>query len=132
MEYFFTVDEANQKIPWLEDQLKSVISLVNNIDRIKLELNDILQNRRSNGHSDTDQEVTSRRKETGAEIDRLTNLVKEINTSGVILKDIELGLVDFPTLCEGREIYLCWHLGEPRINFWHETDVGFSGRQPLT
>ena len=77
---YFTVEEDNQKIPWLEDQLKTVISLVNNIDRIKLELNGILQNRSSNGHSDTDQEVTFRRKETGAEIDRLTNLVKEINT----------------------------------------------------
>jgi hypothetical protein len=49
----------------------------------------------------------------------------------VIVRDLERGLVDFPGLREGREIYLCWEEGEPEVAHWHETDAGFSGRQDL-
>lgn len=51
---------------------------------------------------------------------------------GCLVKSLEDGLVDFPALREGREVYLCWKLGEEDIGFWHETDAGFAGRQPLT
>ena len=47
------------------------------------------------------------------------------------LKDIEQGLIDFRTEREGREVYLCWKLGEPDIRWWHELDAGFAGRRPL-
>jgi hypothetical protein len=50
---------------------------------------------------------------------------------GVILKDIERGLIDFPHWREGREVYLCWKLGEERIDYWHDIDSGYAGRQPL-
>jgi hypothetical protein len=49
----------------------------------------------------------------------------------VVLRDLERGLVDFPSLREGREVYLCWEEGEEQIGFWHEPDAGFSGRRPL-
>ena len=85
----------------------------------------------SNGHSDTSQDVVDNRKETEEIANRFKTLVQEINDSGMILKDLERGLVDFPMLYEGREVYLCWLLGESTIEFWHETDSGFAGRQPL-
>ena len=47
------------------------------------------------------------------------------------MKGVEPGLVDFPSLREGREVYLCWREGEDQIDFWHEVDAGFAGRQPL-
>jgi len=50
---------------------------------------------------------------------------------GIELKDPELGLVDFRSIREGREVYLCWQLGEEHLSFWHEIDTGFAGRQPL-
>jgi hypothetical protein len=50
---------------------------------------------------------------------------------GCILKDINTGLVDFPTVRKGREVFLCWQHGEPEIAFWHDVDAGFAGRQPL-
>ena len=50
---------------------------------------------------------------------------------GILLKDPDRGLVDFPVLREGREVYLCWLLGETTIEFWHDIDAGFAGRQPL-
>jgi hypothetical protein len=54
-----------------------------------------------------------------------------LQAMGVVLKDLERGLIDFPHWREGREVYLCWEYAEDRIRFWHEIDSGYSGRQPL-
>jgi hypothetical protein len=56
----------------------------------------------------------------------------ELREREVVLRDLERGLVDFPALRDGREIYLCWEEGEDEIAFWHEPDTGFAGRKPLT
>ena len=62
---------------------------------------------------------------------RLVEIVNRIQETGVLVKDLDIGLVDFPSLLEGEEIYLCWKLGETRINFWHGIDEGYTGRKPL-
>jgi hypothetical protein len=54
-----------------------------------------------------------------------------LQAMGVVLRDLERGLVDFPSLRDGREVYLCWQEGENEIAFWHEVDAGFPGRRPL-
>ena len=61
----------------------------------------------------------------------LRELVDELLKLGVDFKGFDLGLVDFPCWHEGREICLCWKLGEPAIGFWHETWAGYAGRRPL-
>jgi hypothetical protein len=58
-------------------------------------------------------------------------LLAAVQEAGVVVRDIDNGLVDFPALLDGREIYLCWRLGEDAVGFWHELDSGFAGRQPL-
>lgn len=65
------------------------------------------------------------------EFERLRELVHRIQGEGVIIKDMGVGLLDFPSLREGREVYLCWKHDEARIGFWHDIDAGFMGRQPL-
>jgi hypothetical protein len=55
----------------------------------------------------------------------------ELQEHGIVLRDLDRGLVDFPALREGREVYLCWEEGEPEIGYWHEPDAGFAGRRPL-
>jgi uncharacterized protein DUF2203 len=55
----------------------------------------------------------------------------ELRALEVVLRDLDRGLVDFPALRGGREVYLCWQEGEPGIGFWHEPDAGFAGRRPL-
>jgi hypothetical protein len=55
----------------------------------------------------------------------------ELRSREIVLRDLDRGLVDFPALREGREIYLCWEEGEPGIGFWHDPDAGFAGRRPL-
>lgn len=57
--------------------------------------------------------------------------IAELNTLGVVIRDLDRGLVDFPAIMEGREVYLCWQLGEPEVAYWHHVDSGFAGRMPL-
>jgi len=63
--------------------------------------------------------------------ENLVEIINRIQETGVLVKDLEMGLVDFPSLVEGEEIYLCWKLGEDHIAFWHGVDEGFAGRKPL-
>jgi hypothetical protein len=61
----------------------------------------------------------------------LSDMARQITNLGCELKGIDEGLIDFRALREGREVYLCWRLGEERIAFWHDIEAGFGGRQPL-
>jgi hypothetical protein len=64
-------------------------------------------------------------------VEELDAVVGEIEQSGAHLKDVQLGLVDFPAMKDGEPIYLCWQFGEPEVAFWHRREDGFAGRQPL-
>ena len=64
-------------------------------------------------------------------ISHLIFLIHQIKDLGVLLKDAEKGLCDFPYMRQGRVVYLCWQLGEDRIGFWHDIEAGFAGREPL-
>jgi hypothetical protein len=62
----------------------------------------------------------------------LREAIGRIEQNGCVLKDLDLGLVDFPSLVNDEQVYLCWKLGEDRIRFWHRTDEGYAGRKPLS
>lgn len=62
---------------------------------------------------------------------RVRGLLSAVQEMGVVVKDIDRGLVDFPAVIDGREVYLCWQLGEDSVAHWHELDAGFRGRRPL-
>jgi hypothetical protein len=61
----------------------------------------------------------------------LRDSLAELQAMGVVLRDLDRGLVDYPSLKDGQEIYLCWEEGESEIGFWHDTESGYGGRQPL-
>lgn len=63
--------------------------------------------------------------------ERLVEIINRIQETGVLVKDVDVGLVDFPSLLDGEEIYLCWKLGEDHIAYWHGIDEGFAGRKPI-
>ena len=65
------------------------------------------------------------------DFEKLDALVHRIQETGALLKDINMGLLDFPALREGREVYLCWQYGESDIAYWHEVEAGYAGRQPI-
>jgi hypothetical protein len=58
-------------------------------------------------------------------------LLTEVNEIGVVVRDVDRGLVDFPALIGDREVYLCWELGEDEVGFWHDLETGYRGRQPI-
>src|SRR5262249_23508114 len=64
-------------------------------------------------------------------VDRLRGLVEELDEVGCELKDWQTGLIDFPSIHDGKEIYLCWRLGEATIQYWHGGDAGYNGRQAV-
>jgi hypothetical protein len=70
-------------------------------------------------------------REVARSLVELSRAIGELEAVGIILRDVDRGLVDFPAIRDGEEIYLCWLLDEAEIAFWHEPDAGFAGRQPL-
>jgi hypothetical protein len=128
---FFTLEEANALLPWLEDTLASMIPDRDQLAAEQERLLELLRRRRSNGHSSSEEDIL----ECQRVVDRLTQQLQEnlkaVTDRGILVRDLGRGLVDFPGRREGREICLCWLRGEERIDYWHETNVGFAGRQPL-
>ena len=77
------------------------------------------------------EELLRHRPAARALVEELDGIVAEIEASGAHLKDVQLGLVDFPAELEGEIVYLCWQFGEPEVAFWHRIEDGFAGRRPL-
>lgn len=70
-------------------------------------------------------------KQVGVAFLEVRRLLGAIEESGIVLRDIDRGLVDFPAVIDGREVYLCWELGEDDVAYWHDLDSGYRGREPL-
>jgi hypothetical protein len=127
---YFTRTRAEALLPRLEAALREIQALRVELTQRESELREAHARMASNGHAlhselDTLPEVM-------ADITRrIADQAHEIAESGAIIKDLDMGLLDFPALRDGREVYLCWRLGESRITWWHEIETGLSGRQPL-
>jgi hypothetical protein len=70
-------------------------------------------------------------RQVGVAFLEVRRLLEAIGESGIVLRDIDRGLVDFPALIDGREVYLCWELGEDEVAYWHDLEGGYGGREPL-
>jgi len=79
---------------------------------------------------DREQALTSRSRRDAAAA-MLKTAIEAVQETGCLVKDLDIGLVDFPTTLRGVEVYLCWKLGEPGIGFWHGVEEGFRGRKPI-
>jgi hypothetical protein len=128
---FFTLDEANALLPWLEDKLAGMIPDRDNLAAAQERLLELLRRRRSNGHSSSEEDILECKRGVDRLTEQLQENLKEVTERGILVRDLGRGLVDFPSRREEREVYLCWLRGEERIDYWHETNVGFGGRQPL-
>ena len=130
MPRYFTRAEAEALLPRVEPLLREMQDL-----RAELAAHEeLLAGQRAkaqgNGHSGLGD--GARRHAEIAELgERVMQRIAEIDELGITVKDLDLGLIDFPCLRDGHEVYLCWKLGEPGIDWWHEIDAGYAGRQPL-
>jgi hypothetical protein len=144
MTRFYDIDDANAALPGLDGILGTLAAQRTELVRLR---DDVLARRRADDpEAGAAEDAAPRPAETAVAADelRLTRLrmqglvdqmaagVARIEEMDVTLRDISDGLVDFPALVNGKQIWLCWKRGEAAIAFWHPLDAGFSGRQPLS
>jgi hypothetical protein len=127
----FTLDEANAVLVELRPVAERMVELRAR-HREVIEKQDELRARiGSNGGGLSASDVTDLDAEIAQITPALEACIDRILEEGVQVKDIEAGLLDFPSLRDGHEVLLCWRVGEGAIEFWHGTDEGFAGRKPV-
>ena len=121
---YFTLEEANALLPTIRRRVAALLEAREKIVAAQPELWPVLEKSVGNGGS----------KKAGAMLAHFETIqrnVKAIEALGVLIKDLNTGLLDFLAERDGREVYLCWKYDEPRVAHWHDLDAGFAGRQPL-
>ena len=121
---YFSLGEANAIITAIRPLIAEMMDIRKLIIEKQPEIWPIVSKAAGNGGSKEASEIVY-------DFGRLDELVREINATGAILKDINKGLIDFLSTREGRDIYLCWKYGEVQIGYWHEIDEGYTGRYTI-
>ncbi len=129
MARYFGIDEANEQLAELRPLLAQLKADRDRVAEIQRELE---RGRETNGSSEHAEELAQLETELREIVHRMQFSVGQIDQWGVTLRDISTGLIDFPALASGRPIWLCWRLGEGDVEWWHETNAGFGGRQSLS
>jgi hypothetical protein len=124
MPRYFTLQQANEALGVIRPLMDEIQAIRQEILARRPEVWPVVERAAGNGGSQAASRVVE-------EFARLDALVHRILETGALFKDINLGLLDFPALKEGREVYLCWKYGEVDIAFWHEIEAGYAGRQSI-
>jgi hypothetical protein len=128
----FTLEEAQSLLPVLESLLRTAIDGKKLIEAVDAELQDLAHRVfLSGGLLVNIVQVARRKAEREKTIQRVKDTLAEIDATGVQVKDLDIGLLDFPCQVDGRTLLLCWKLGEKGITHWHDTGEGFAGRKPI-
>jgi hypothetical protein len=128
----FTLDEAHSLLPVLESLLRSAIGSKKLMEEIDGEMQALTHRIFLNGGTHVDVVATARRKAERAKAEqRAKDALAEIDSIGVQVKDIDIGLLDFPCEVGGEIVLLCWKMGETSITHWHSPEEGFAGRKPI-
>jgi hypothetical protein len=128
----FTLDEAHMLLPILESLLRQAIAGKKLIEEVAAEFQEVGHRVFLSGGMLLNVAHLARRKaERDRAIHRIKDALAEIDAAGVQVKDLDIGLLDFPCKVEGEILLLCWKLGEPAIAHWHGTNEGFASRKPI-
>jgi hypothetical protein len=128
---YFTPAEANQALPTVRPLVEELVAhrrALNETAGRRAELGQVIAG--NGGGVDTADFATLDAEATQAAAE-IAELVGRIQELGILVKDLDRGLIDFPALREGDEVLLCWELGEDEVAFWHGLEEGFAGRKPL-
>ena len=122
-ERHFTREEANALLPQLKPLLRQLRDAKDKLT--DTDVHEVLSEAAAtNGGGEEGRQV-------GVAFLEVRRLLEALEESGILLRDIDRGLLDFPAVIAGEEIYVCWELGEDEVDYWHELNSGYRGRQPL-
>jgi hypothetical protein len=124
MPRYFTLEEANETLNFIRPLMDEVQRIRQKILQNQPEAWPAMEKSAGNGGNRALSNMVQ-------DFEKFDALIHEIQAANVLIKDVNLGLLDFPALKDGREVYLCWQYGEGEIAFWHEVEAGFAGRQPI-
>jgi hypothetical protein len=124
MPKYFTPQQANEALISIRLWMDEIQSIRGEILQHQPEIWNVMEKSAGNGGNPTLSRMVK-------SFDRLDALIHQIQDMGVLIKDINTGLLDFPALRNDREVYLCWKHGEGDITYWHEIEDGFAGRQSI-
>ena len=119
----YTVDQANAALEWVAERIERVRAAREGLtdEEAREALSDAAP---GNGGGPPGRVVSEA-------FLALRNAVNELEEMDIVLRDVDRGLIDFPAIRDGREVYLCWEEGEDRVEYWHDIDAGFGGRQEI-
>lgn len=124
MPQIFTLQEANTALQTIRPLMDDIQAIRRKILANQPEAWPAIEKSAGNGGNKTMSRLVE-------DFERLDGLIHQILDTGVQIKDVNMGLLDFSAMRNGQEVYLCWKYGEDDIAFWHEIDAGFAGRQPI-
>ncbi|MBI2820822.1 MAG: DUF2203 domain-containing protein [Acidobacteria bacterium] len=122
---YFTLEEANRTLKEVYDWVVHLSEVKKSIDEKAAEVEQFKEKAADNVGSPLGTAYVE-------ELIELQHTLNHIQAQGVLVKDLNRGLLDFPHLREGREVYLCWELGEDAVQHWHEVEEGYAGRRKLS
>lgn len=132
MPRYFRLEQAERLLAELEGAIRDAVSAKGSLDEAERELRAVSQHITMAGGALIDRAaLLAKRGRRDALVARLQESIEAIQEHGCVIKDLDLGLVDFPTLYHDQEACLCWKLGEPAIEFWHNATEGFRGRKRI-
>lgn len=124
MPHYFTLSEANETLKVIRPLMDEVQAIRKKVLANQPEAWPTIEKSAGNGGNKALSRLVQ-------DFERFDALIHRIQETGAQIKDVNIGLLDFPALRDGREVYLCWKHGEGEIAFWHEIDAGFAGRQSI-
>ncbi len=127
---YFYLEQANQLIPWLKNKLEEIYSLASNVTP-DLESHQLASEIYTNGTSKSVEHLSGLQKEKEEVEKQIEGILEDIKEKGIILRNIENGLSDFPSVKDGEEIFYCWTSEETQIQYWHYRHEGYNGRKSI-
>jgi hypothetical protein len=124
----WSAEEANRALPQLREILSVLIEQNKLADLAREALLDLEERVRGDG-AGMERELEYRRARLREAVAKVRQGVEQVERMGCQVKDLETGLVDFPGVVEGRQVLLCWQMGEPAVLYWHDEDKGFATRR---
>ena len=122
----FTIKDANEALPAVIKKFKNIVNMKDQAAAIQSEMET------NPKYMSSFKDYVIKKQELNATISNFYKAIEDLENTGVVIKSVEEGLLDFPSIRFNEEVWLCWKEGETEIKFWHGKDEGFMGRKPLS